>query len=58
MVLGGKVLWDLATWNQRHDDLRGVDAIAVIGDAGSYYLTYAHNERPERWSRSVDDDRV
>src|ERR1019366_8554515 len=22
------------------------------------HLTYAHNERPERWSRSVDDDRV
>ena len=24
------------TWNQRGDDLRGVDAIAVIGNAGSY----------------------
>ncbi len=37
MVMGGPLLWDLATWNQRSDDLRGVDAIAVIGNAGSYY---------------------
>jgi uncharacterized protein (TIGR03437 family) len=29
-------LWNLATWNQRGDDLRGVDAIAIIGNAGSY----------------------
>ena len=34
MVLGSQLLWDLATWNQRRDDLRGVDAIAVIGNAG------------------------
>jgi uncharacterized protein (TIGR03437 family) len=33
---GSAFLWNLATWNQRGDDLRGVDAIAVIGDAGNY----------------------
>jgi uncharacterized protein (TIGR03437 family) len=33
---GSTFLWNLATWNQRGDDLRGVDAIAVIGNAGSY----------------------
>ena len=27
-------LFDLATWNQNHDDLRGVDAIGIIGNAG------------------------
>lgn len=27
-------LFDLATWNQDHDDLRGVDALAIIGNAG------------------------
>ena len=26
---------DLATWNQGIDDLRGIDAISVIGDAGN-----------------------
>jgi uncharacterized protein (TIGR03437 family) len=33
---GSAFLWNLATWNQRTDDLRGVSAIAVIGNAGSY----------------------
>jgi uncharacterized protein (TIGR03437 family) len=33
---GSAFLWNLATWNQRGDDLRGVDAIAVIGNAGAY----------------------
>ncbi|MGA2194246.1 MAG: hypothetical protein ABSH40_03170, partial [Bryobacteraceae bacterium] len=33
---GSAFLWNLATWNQRGDDLRGVDAIAVIGNAGTY----------------------
>jgi uncharacterized protein (TIGR03437 family) len=26
--------WDLATWNQFADDLRGVDAVAAVGNAG------------------------
>src|ERR1017187_3332030 len=33
---GSAFLWNLANWNQRTDDLRGVDAIAVIGNAGTY----------------------
>jgi uncharacterized protein (TIGR03437 family) len=36
LVPGSAFLWNLATWNQRGDDLRGVNAIAVIGNAGSY----------------------
>ena len=33
---GSEFLWNLGTWNQRSDDLRGVSAIAVIGNAGFY----------------------
>lgn len=36
LIPGSSLLWNLATWNQRADDLRGVDAIAVIGNAGNY----------------------
>jgi uncharacterized protein (TIGR03437 family) len=36
LVPGSALLWNLATWNQRTDDLRGVNAIAVIGNAGEY----------------------
>ena len=33
---GSSLLWNLATWNQYGDDLRGVDTIAVIGNSGYY----------------------
>ena len=36
MKRGSQFLWDLATWNQFGDDLRGVDALAVIGNAGGF----------------------
>ncbi len=36
MEPGSSFLWNLATWNQHGDDLRGVDAISVIGNAGTY----------------------
>ena len=36
MKSGSQFLWDLANWNQWSDDLRGVDAIAIIGNLGSY----------------------
>jgi len=32
---GSRFLFDLATWNQGTDDLRGADAIAVIGNGGT-----------------------
>ena len=35
-LLVAAILWNLATWNQHSDDLRGVNAIAVIGNAGTY----------------------
>src|ERR1035438_9614133 len=34
MKRGSQFLWDLATWNQFGDDLRGTDALAVIGNSG------------------------
>ena len=34
LVPGSTFLWYLATWNQRGDDLRGVDGLAIIGDSG------------------------
>lgn len=34
MVPGSSFLWSLGTWNQHSDDLRGVDALAIIGNAG------------------------
>lgn len=34
IVPGSQFMVDLATWNQGGDDLRGIDAIAVIGNAG------------------------
>jgi pimeloyl-ACP methyl ester carboxylesterase len=36
LIPGSAFLWNLATWNQHSDDLRGVNAIAVIGNAGTY----------------------
>jgi uncharacterized protein (TIGR03437 family) len=38
LVPGSAFLYNLATWNQRNDDLRGVNTIAVIGNAGNYSL--------------------
>ncbi len=34
-VPGSPLLWNLARWNQGSDDLRGVDALAIIGNAGT-----------------------
>jgi uncharacterized protein (TIGR03437 family) len=36
LIPASAFLWNLATWNQHGDDLRGVNAIAVIGNSGSY----------------------
>ena len=36
MLPGSKFLWQLNTWNQGTDDLRGVDALAIIGDEGTW----------------------
>jgi uncharacterized protein (TIGR03437 family) len=33
MQLGSQFIWDLSTWNQFGDDLRGIDAIAIAGNA-------------------------
>ena len=34
MQLGSRLTWELATWNQGTDDLRGIDAIAIAGNGG------------------------
>ncbi|HTA47574.1 MAG TPA: IPT/TIG domain-containing protein [Bryobacteraceae bacterium] len=36
IITASGFLWNLSMWNQHVDDLRGVNAIAVIGNAGSY----------------------
>ena len=36
MIPGSGFLWDIATWNQRGDDLRGVDALAIVGNGGPW----------------------
>ncbi len=36
---GSSFLWNLATWNQLGDDLRGVNAIGIMGNAGTYVNT-------------------
>ncbi len=35
LTSGSRFLFDSATWNQGTDDLRGVDAIAIIGNGGT-----------------------
>ena len=35
MIPGSAFLYNLARWNQGADDLRGVDALAIIGNAGT-----------------------
>ena len=35
MKRASQFIWDLATWDQFADDLRGTDALAIIGNAGS-----------------------
>ena len=42
LIPGSSFLWNLGSWNQYGDDLRGVDAIAVVGDAGTYNSTIAN----------------
>jgi uncharacterized protein (TIGR03437 family) len=39
MTSGSRFLFDLATWNQGTDDLRGVDAVAAVGNGGSGFTT-------------------
>jgi hypothetical protein len=43
MIPGSTFLWNLARWNQYGDDLRGVDALAIAGNAGTFGLGGASN---------------
>jgi uncharacterized protein (TIGR03437 family) len=36
LIPASSFLWNLATWNQRGDDLRGVPALAIVGNAAPY----------------------
>jgi uncharacterized protein (TIGR03437 family) len=36
LIPGSSFLWNLSTWNQFSDDLRGVNTVAVIGNAGQF----------------------
>jgi uncharacterized protein (TIGR03437 family) len=44
LIPGSAVLWNLATWNQRGDDLAGVNAIAIVGNAGAYSVPTSTTE--------------
>jgi uncharacterized protein (TIGR03437 family) len=35
MFAGSSFLWDLGTWNQRMDDLRGIQSLSIAGNLGS-----------------------
>jgi len=35
LASGSRFIFDLATWNQGTDDLRGIDAIAAVGNGGT-----------------------
>src|SRR5581483_7417097 len=39
MASGSIFLFDLATWNQDSDDLRGIDAVGVVGNGGTGLAT-------------------
>jgi uncharacterized protein (TIGR03437 family) len=39
LASGSHFLMDLNTWNQNHDDLRGIDAIALAGSGGTGITT-------------------
>jgi uncharacterized protein (TIGR03437 family) len=39
LTSGSRFLYDLATWNQGTDDLRGVDAVTTIGNGGTGLAT-------------------
>jgi uncharacterized protein (TIGR03437 family) len=39
LAKGSQFIFDLATWNQGMDDLRGVDAIAVLGNSANGLFT-------------------
>ena len=45
-------MFDLATWNQGVDDLRGTDAIAVLGNVSNGVLHYEVEVR--RWRNDTD----
>ena len=55
MSSGSAFLFDLATWNDATDDLRGVDAIAAAGNAGTGLLT---GDRRIRRRRGAAHQRV
>jgi uncharacterized protein (TIGR03437 family) len=39
LTSGSRFLYDLATWNQGTDDLRGIDAVTAIGNGGTGLAT-------------------
>jgi uncharacterized protein (TIGR03437 family) len=44
LVAGSQFLFDLATWNQNRDDLRGVDTVGIIGNAGGIWPVQGSND--------------
>ncbi len=49
MIPGSPFLWELATWNQGFvDDLRGVDALAIVGNGGTW------SDGSKNWKNASD----
>ncbi len=46
MIPASAFLWDLGRWNQGVDDLRGVDALAIIGNQGSWFPSLTGSALP------------
>jgi len=44
LIPGSALLWNLAGWNNHSEDLRGVNTIAVIGNAGEYMPNLSSGE--------------
>lgn len=55
LVPGSSFLWNLATWNQRGDDIRGVNALAIVGNAGPYLASLEATEQNNNASDGLVD---
>jgi len=53
LASGSRFLFDLATWNQGTDDLRGIDAIAAVGNGGTGLGLGTMPGSMTAWSRSA-----
>ena len=59
MTPGSQFLFDLNTWNQNLDDLRGIDVVGIIGNAGGIGLLQGMSGKVSQMRRKIANlDRV